>query len=171
MRTAPDKWLTLHWKAVLAHGLIIAGFLSFCIFLSGPIFDKFVTIAGEARLQNISLPAETQSIRCGIDGLEVGVHITEVRGWAFIDGYSPDDGQTYIVLKSDGTCYVLDTQVELRPDVTSAYSDSNLNLDSSGFVCNIPSRKIRSGEYVLGIYIRNADTEALTYSDVIVTED
>jgi hypothetical protein len=171
MRAGVPDWLNHRRKAVLLHGLVIAAFLCFCVFVSEPIFDRFITIAGEAGLQSISLPAETGGIRCGIDGLDVGVHITELRGWAFIDGCGPNDAQTFIVLKSGGTCHVFDTQVELRPDVTSAYGDSNLGLDRSGFVCNVPSRKIGNGPYVIGIYIRNANTEALTYTDFVVTKD
>ena len=43
-----------------------------------------------------------------------------------------------------------------------------MNLDYSGFVALIPARKIANGEYVIGIYIRKGDIEALIYADKAV---
>lgn len=162
------KWLSAHWKSVLVHSLIVSAFLGYCIFLSDPIFDRFIAIEGEAELQKISLPAEKESIRCGIDGFDVGIHTIEVRGWGFIDGHSSDNSRTYLVLKSHDKCYVFDTMVELREDVTSAYGNPDLNLDRSGFVCNVPSRKIPTGEYVLGVYITDASVEAFQHTETVV---
>jgi len=162
------RWLEAHWKPMTSHSIILCAFVLFCIFLSGPIFEKFEVVDGECGMQNISLPDETGGVYYHIDRLLVGAHVTEVCGVAFVDGQSSEDSEIYLVLKSDDKCYVLDTMTQMRPDMTSAFTDLNLELDRSGFVCNIPSRKISSGQYVLGIYVKKSDTEALQYTDSVL---
>lgn len=164
------KWLKAHWKAVLAHSLVLSGFLFYCVFLSGSLFDRFEVIHGEAKLQNILLPAESETLRSHIEQLELGPRVTEVQGSAFIDGQSSDNSQTYIVLKSDRKCYVFDAMTQLRADVTVACSDLNLNLDWSGFHCNIPMRRITTGEYAIGIYVKKGDIEALGFTDRVLVK-
>jgi hypothetical protein len=164
MGIATRKWLRTRWKGLLMHSLILSGFLLFCIFLSRPLFDRLETIDDEAKLQNVLLPSETQNLRLDVDRPPITTRTIEVRGWAYIDGQSSENSQTYVVLKSDDSCYVFDTLPQLRTGVTSAYGYStagSLDLDWSGFDCNIPLSRIGTGEYALGIYIKKADIEAL----------
>jgi hypothetical protein len=170
MRVTMAKWLKAHWKAVFAHTLLLSGFVFYCAFLSGPLFDRFDVVHGEARLQSVSLPPESETVRSHIEQLELGPRVTEVQGSAFIDGQDSDNTQTYIVLKSDQKCYVFSAMTQLRTDVTTACSSLNLNLDWSGFHCNIPMRKISCGEYVIGIYIKNGDIEAFGLTDRILAK-
>jgi len=164
------KWLNAHWKALLVHSLILSVFLFSCVFLSDPLFDRFEAIDGESRIQNVSLPAVSGTMRTCIEHVEVGTHVAAVCGWALIDGRSSENSQTYMVLKSDRKCYVFDTTTQLRPSVTSAYVSSNVNLDMSGFACYIPLREIRSDEYVLGVYVKNGDIEALQYTASVLVK-
>ena len=166
MLTKVSKCLRAHRMQIMVHGLILLGFLFYCIFLSGALFDRFEAIQGESKLQHISLPVRSENMHYAIDsGLEVGTSAIEVMGWAFIDGQSSENNYKYVVLKSDEQSYVFDTKVVTRTDVTDAFKSLNLDLDLSGFVCNIPVRKISAGEYQLGIYVRKGDIEALQFSD------
>jgi len=164
------KWLRGHWKPLLAHSLILSGFLFYCVFLSSPLFDRFEAIDGEARSQDVSLPTESGSMTYCIDVLLVDTHIAEIRGWAFIDGQSSENSQTSVVLKSDQRCYVFDAMTLLRMDVSAAYSSLNLNLDWSGLVCNVPMRRVKNGEYLLGIYVKNGDVEAFRCTDRVLVK-
>jgi hypothetical protein len=165
MSLTMGKWLKAHWKAVLVHSLILSGFLFFCIFLSDSLFGRFEPIAGESELQGVSLPAVTEGMLYHVDGLRGGAYIAEVWGWAYIDGQSSDNSQVYLVLKSGDKCYVFDTMTLLK-----AYNDLTIVSYRSGFVCNIPSSQISSGEYVLGIYIKKGDTQALQYTDMVLVK-
>jgi hypothetical protein len=166
MRVRIVKWLRAHWKPLLVHTFVLSGFLFFCIFLSDSLFARFETIDGESKLQDISLPAETGGISLQIDRVEAGAYITEVWGWALIDGQSSENSEVYIVLKSDDKCYVFDTMKQ-----TKAYSGPVV-VSYSGFVCNIPSTKISSGQHVIGIFITSGDIQALQYTDrVLVKSD
>lgn len=155
---------------MLIHSLILSGFLIYCIFLSVPLFDRLEAIQGESTMQDVLLPAETDNIQHCLDQVIVGSQITEVHGWAFIDAHSSEGARIYTVLESDDVCYVFDTVAQLRSDVTEAYRDLGLDLDWSGFVCNLPSRKISDGQYVLGIYIRDGDIEAFQRTSYILVK-
>lgn len=170
MRLTMARWLEAHWKAVLAHTLILSGFVFYCIVVSGFLFDRLEVVHGESKLQSILLPAESESVRCNIEQVEPGSSVTEVQGSAFIDGQSSDNSQTYIVLRSDERCYVFDAMTQLRADVTTACISLNLNLDWSGFLCRIPMRRISSGEYVIGIYVKKGDIEAFRYTDRVLVK-
>lgn len=95
--------------------------------------------------------------------MRVGTDIAAVYGWAFIDGLGCSGGQTCVVLKSERRCYVFDTMAQLSPNVAGAYPESGDDLDLAGFACHVPLREIRDGKYVLGIYVKNGDAEAVRY--------
>jgi hypothetical protein len=162
-------WLRAHRKAVFGHGLVLSAFLIFCTFFSPPLFDRLEAIQGESQMHDIALPAETGNITYLLKDVEIGSQITEVHGWAFIDGQSTENINTYIVLESDDVCYVFDTVTQVRPDVTAAYGSLDLDLGQSGLMCNLPTRKIAIGEYILGIYIAKDGIEAFQHTDFLLT--
>lgn len=157
------KWLRAHLKPMLVHGLILSGFLLFCILFSDSVFGRFEAVDGESSLQSMSLPTGSQGMRYDVYSMRVGTDIATVYGWAFIDGQGSGNNQTCVVLKSDRRCYVFDTMIQLSPNVASAYGDSGADLEMAGFACHIPLREIRNGEYVLGIYVKSGDAEAVQY--------
>jgi hypothetical protein len=164
------RWLKAHWRALSVNGLVLSGFVFYCIFLSGSLFDRFEVTLDEAKLQSIQLPAESETLHVTIEQLKVGSRVAEVQGSAFIVGQTSDNSQTCLVLKSDRKCYVFDSMMQLRTDVTTACSALNVNLDWSGFLCNIPIRKISSGEYVIGVYVKKGDIDALRFADRILVK-
>jgi len=155
---------------MLVHGLILSGFLIYSFFLADPLFDRFEAVEGESRLIKTAVPAETKNGRYSVGKLGTGTNIIEVTGWAFIEGQNSENCKKFIALKSDNRCYVFDTKIQKRPGVTKAFASLGLDLDMSGFVCTIPIRKIRNGEYLLGIYFRKGDIEASRYTDKVLVK-
>jgi hypothetical protein len=160
------SWFKAHRKQVITHTLIVGAFVLFLLFLSEPLFNiGREDVQGESRLHQISLPAETNNIRYGINKLEVTTNILEVEGWAFVEGQDSKNRELYIVLKSVHRTYVFDSQVMLKPQLTQKFKELCVNVEYSGFTTIIPARKISNGEYTVGIYIRKGDIEALQYTD------
>jgi len=126
-----------------------------------------------ATLQEISLPAKSQPMEFHIDLLleevvKEGKEYTEIYGWAFIEGQSPAQSQTYVVLKSNGTAYVFDTWINYTPWVPLHFGITDLGLEWAGFIARIPKEEIEDGAYKIGIYIKKGDMEALQYTDKVV---
>jgi hypothetical protein len=165
-----NEWLKKHRKKVLVHSLILVAFLLYLLFLADPLFDRFEAISDEARPQHLSLPHETYNIQCSIERIDVATQAIGLDGWAFIDGQGSEDSKIYIVLESDKKTYVFDTFPQERPDVTVYFESLNLDLNWSGFFTIIPTRKIESGEYVIGLYITKGDVEALQYTDKAIVK-
>ncbi|MFB0520237.1 MAG: hypothetical protein ACETWD_02275 [Desulfatiglandales bacterium] len=126
----------------------------------------------KSNLQNIALPIEPKNIKLAVDFLQYAVvdekRFAEITGWAFIEGQDTENSQIYIVLKSDLNTYVFDTILRKRPDITSAFAESGLNLDNSGFIARILEEEIEGGTYTLGIYVKKGDIEVLRYTNKLV---
>jgi hypothetical protein len=126
--------------------------------------------------QETSLPGDLSGNVCfNVDYFEEvagegNEYIIAIQGWAFIPGQSPEDSRIYVVLKSDASTYVFDTDPEYTPWVTSQYDYLDLNLDWSGFQARIPAESIESGAYNVSIYIKNGDIQALQQADRALTK-
>jgi hypothetical protein len=162
------SWFRAHRKQMITHTLIIGAFVLFLLFLSEPLFDRLERISGEAKLQQLQLPAETNNIRYGIDSILTEGTGVEIVGWAFVEEQDSRNRELYIVLKSAHQTYVFDSQVMLKPHLIENVEESCLNMQYSGFKTIIPTRKISNGEYAVGIYIKGEDIEALQYTDSVV---
>ena len=161
---ATGNWFRKHRRQGAIHSCVIVGFLVFTLFAAEPLFDRLERIPGEAGLHRIALPAETSIIRSHVRITTDDRTAFDVMGWAFIDGENSENCESYIVLRSDRRTYVFDTVPVLRTDVTAHFEELGLNLDYSGFIALIPTRRVASGEYTVGIYIRKGETEALQYT-------
>jgi len=160
------SWFRTHRKQIITHTAIIVGFVLLTILVAEPLFDRLEKISGEAQLQRLQLPAETNNIRYEIDFISTEGHTgVEIRGWSFIEGQDSKNRGLYIILKSAQRIYVFDSQIMPRPDLAQHFQDLGLNLYHSGFMTLIPVRKISNGEYTVGIYIKGGDIEALQYTD------
>lgn len=168
------KWLKDSRRKLLVHGLIVVGFVLYCIFLAQPVFDRLEgigTVKGESSLCDISLPAVTNDIKWGFEIINANNVEVVLRGWAFIKGQDMVDSRIFIVLKSESDTYVFDTVPRKRPKyVMQHYSDLNLDLVDSGFFAILPLRGVKQGNYTLGIYIKKDSIEALQYTDKTITK-
>jgi hypothetical protein len=163
------SWLKVHRRSLITHTSIIVGFALFVIFVSEPLFARLEgleRIPGEAQLHHLQLPAETNDIMYAFDISSEDPRVLVIeRGWAFVEGQDSENSKVYVVLKSPSQTYIFDAHLEDRPDVTRHFEEFNLNLDHSGFMTMIPTRKISDGEYAIGIYITKDDIEALEYTN------
>ena len=160
------SWLRIHRKSVITHTLIVGAFLLFLLFLAEPLFDKFEATIGISMLHDISLPGETDNIMWGLTRHSIDTATIQLDGWAFIEGHGAENKETFIALKSDERVYVFDTVYRRRGDIARQFDRPD--LEWSGFMAVIPSGKIRSGEYSVGLYIRGDDTEALEFTDWVL---
>jgi hypothetical protein len=95
-----------------------------------------------------------------------------LQGWGFIDGLNTESIKSYIFLKNRDRLHVFESRVHRRPDVTKVKGSASLNLDSSGFLCQIPIKELDSGKYKLGIYLVKGSQAGVIYSkDNIVVGD
>ena len=157
------SWLKAHRKQVITHTSIIVGVALLTVFVVEPLFDRWGEVAGESELCDVTLPPVSDNIEYFFDQFQATAQVLELRGWAFIWGYDSLNTTIYIVLKSAYRTYVFTTEAEIREGVTASYKDLDLNLDYSGFSALIPTGKVASGKYTVGIYIRKGDIEALEY--------
>lgn len=165
------SYLKTHRKSLITHTMILGGFLLFLLFLAEPLFDVLERIPGEAQLHQLPLPAETMDIKYAIDDLSTDGHVAvKIRGWAFIKGTDANNSRVYIVMKANDRTYIFDTIEVIRPDVTRAFKRLNLDLDYSGFLAIIPARKISSGKYTVGLYIKKDSIQALYYTHRVVVK-
>jgi len=161
------SWLRIHKKQLIIHSLIVVAFLLFLFFLAELLLDRFERISGESNLYETELPAATNNIQYWVGQFQFNKGALEIKGWAFIQGQDSLNNEKYIVLKSADRTYVFTTKTMIKRDVTQLFGDQGLNLDYSGFRALIPLRKVVSGEYTVGIYIKKDDIEALQYTNEV----
>lgn len=121
-----------------------------------------------SKLVSIPLPEQSENITWGMDSFQEvmkrGETYKEITGWAFIKGQDSENSTIDIVLTSDRGTYIFDTAGVWRPDVTAYFEPLDLNLDSSGFIANIPLAEISNSVYSVGIRIKKDNIEALQYT-------
>lgn len=158
-------WLKKQRKKILVHSLILSAFLFYCFFLADPVFDRFERISGESMLHTFELPDATNNIIHNFDSFDVNTSMIETNGWAFIEEQDMKNSRIYLVLKSDTTTHVFDTRLLRRPEVTTYHKEQGFNLDDSGFYAIIPLRKVKPGDYAIGIFIKKGNIEVLQFLD------
>jgi len=161
-------WFKKRMGKIITHGAIITAFIIFLLFGAEPLFSHFNELPGQAKLQNITLPPETNDLKFAIDHISINNDNIEIEGWAFIDKYDTTDQQVYLVFKNRSKLLIYDTLTRVRADVTRAYPDLNINLDNSGFFAIVPKDKIGKYCYSIGIYIRKNSIEAFQYTNEII---
>ena len=164
------SWLRTRRKQIITHTLIVGAFLFFLLFLSEPLFDRseFEGIPGEAQLVDILVPAETGNIRYWFESIVAGTMV-EFLGWAFIEGDCPENSTTYLVFKSDQATYVFEADMREIGTLNQVLGIEEPDLTKAGFVATIPAGRMENGTYMIGIYIRKVETEALQYTDKLLT--
>jgi len=164
------SWLKKHKQLLTVHTLILSVAILYFIFGAEEVQDKLESIPNESKVQNISIPAATNNIIYFIDQFDTTQYKLEIQGWAFIEGESCEDCQTFLVLKSADRSYVFNTKLVIREGVTTAFKKSGLNLDRSGFLCVVPMKNIADGKYNVGILIRKSNIVALQYTNKDITK-
>ncbi|MFX1266302.1 MAG: hypothetical protein ACFFH0_13025 [Promethearchaeota archaeon] len=164
------SWLRTRRKQIITHTLIVGAFLLFLFFLSGPLFDRFEfgRIPGEAPLADISVPAETGNITYWLESIVAGP-VVEFLGCAFIEGEYSENSTSYLVFKSDQATYVFEAAMQEIGTLNQMLGIEEPDLIKAGFIATIPAERMENGTYTIGIYIRKGATEALQYTDKVLT--
>lgn len=119
-------------------------------------FDGIVKLDDSKPLANqVSAPTlePTAKIKYFFEQFDISANKLNIKGWAFLEGMNTDSLKTYIVLKNAKTKVVFSTVVQPRPDVTSCFKDTRLNLDLSGFSSQIDGRDLENGRYDVCLYL------------------
>lgn len=163
-------------KNFSVHFIIVGGFILYLL-LANYIFDRMLSVRGEAKLQRFDLPKDTNKIVFGINKTLDSTksewkELVSISGWAFVEGRDAINNSVYIVLESQNNAYIFDTGPVKRPDVTDALGKkAHLNLENSGFRALICKSLIENGRYEIGIYIRNDNGEFFAMGNEYVTKD
>jgi hypothetical protein len=118
------------------------------------------------KVHQMDLPSDTKGISYHIDVMKEDKDYIDISGWAFINEKNSDNSNIQLGLWSYNNSYLIDTLPVKRPDVTVSFK--SLNFDDSGFSGLIAKSDIESGEYKLGIYITQDNTEAFQYTDKVI---
>ena len=119
--------------------------------------DSGLSIAGK-KMEFISTgkPAESDDkpIHYFITRLNNGEKLLSVEGWGFIDTTNNNKGDSlFFTLSSDDRNYIVPTNIQKRPDVSTHFSKPY--LDDAGFRVIAFFDSVEKGDYRLGIAIRD----------------
>jgi hypothetical protein len=145
------------------HVVYIFALLAFVTFLfsANYIFNILIKTGKEARLADISLPAETKNIKFNIDEIKREKlrwkEVVMIRGWVIKQENNYAERDVYLVLKSDKNTLVFKIKNEdiiSRPDV-SEYFHLAGGVHSHGFEIFIPAYRLKDDPYKIGFVIED----------------
>lgn len=159
-RPAINKKIVLH--------LVLIMFFLFYLASADYIFDRMITVNGEARLQQFSHGNETCDIKYNIEQLDktrlAWKDAILLSGWAFVESQNMTEKKIYIVLRSNSSDYILDTMPFKRDDITDYFYNGTHDLTNAGWRINIPESLIGNNEFQVGYLIRNDSTDSFVMS-------
>jgi hypothetical protein len=144
------------------------------LFISAVLTPQFVSVLASKRFKQYKydLPAETKNIVHSIDSLEAHklqyLKFLGISGWAFINDKNAYGSRISLVLKSDKNTYFFSSNPTRRYDVAEAFN--TFALINSGFLATIPWSVLEDGEYAVGLFIKNDNSEAFQYTDKIISK-
>lgn len=119
----------------------------------------------ESEQVSLTLKVPTDKINCNFEIVDSSGNYITISGWGVLTGLNSDAMKSYILLKKNETVVVFTTIIRTRPDVTTYFKDSGLNLDSSGFSATIPTENLKKGHYQVGLFIVKENKTGMTYTD------
>lgn len=111
-----------------------------------------------------SIQIPTVKINCNFETISVSDNKLTISGWGVLQGMNTDSLKTYILLQKNEKVTVFSVAIKDRKDVTRVFKESGLNLDSSGFLAQIPFANLEKGRYQIGLYIVRGNHTGMTYS-------
>ena len=98
-------------------------------------------------------------IKFWIENFEVTPDFIKISGWAYIDEEDAKNSNLKLVFISEkNEILPIDTKQVFRPDITKSVGNK-FDLNNSGFVSGTPTKDVPTGEYKIGIIVRNALTK------------
>lgn len=116
-----------------------------------------------------TLPDTTENIIYNVEENYQVLNTININGWAFISGQSASDSSIQIILESTKIIYSINVFNIQRPDVTSHFNQK-VNYDNAGFKLRIDKKKLKKGNYKIGILMKTNDENSLfKRTDKIIT--
>jgi hypothetical protein len=148
------------WKRVtivLLPLLLVA--IAYLLYTNGYL-NRFITVEGEAKLVNISLPSETQNVKYFIDEVKMvklkWIDALYLRGWVFTENTQKEKRNVFMVLKGKDDTRIFEIKKDDldRPDVTSVFHMKG-RFNNHGFELNLPMQKLKDNFYQIGYVIED----------------
>jgi hypothetical protein len=98
------------------------------------------------------LPKYSNGAKGNLDLVEINTDKIKMRGWVTKLNSNPSNSEINILLVNTKTNYSIETDQEIRKDITSNINDG-YNYDSSGFNLEIKKNKIKKGDYKILLFI------------------
>jgi len=142
-----------------------------------PVFIKENEIASALALKSISRKVDlkfkesTDKVRYYFDITDIYENSLKIVGWGFLVGFNSDSLESYILFRKNGQIIAYNAIAQIRKDLTTGFSKTGLNLDSSGFHVKIPIQNFDAGNYNLGLYIVKGNRAGIIFSDKFVNID
>jgi len=118
---------------------------------------------------DITLKKSTTEVACCFDQVEVKDSVIMLTGWGFLKGLDDKILKTYILLRQEEKVLIFSVIPRERKDVTRAFSQYQLRLDSTGFRARIPVALLKRGSYRVGLYLVKGQDRGVFYTVKTVT--
>jgi hypothetical protein len=142
------------------------------LFSANFIFNVLIKTDKEARLSDISLPSETQNIKCKIEEAKVKElkwkNALFLSGWVFRENVKEERREVYLVLKSKKSTLVFKINKAniSRPDIIQSFHMDG-RVWGHGFAVYVPVYLLKENNYTIGFVIVD---ETGTYYSVSLKE-
>ena len=118
---------------------------------------------------DITLKKSTAEVACCFDQAEVKDSVIMLTGWGFLKGLDDKMLKTYVLLSQQEKVLIFSVMPRERKDVTRAFSQYQLRLDSTGFTARIPVTRLLPGSYRLGLYVLKGKDQGVIYTKKTLT--
>ena len=118
---------------------------------------------------DITLKKSTTEVACCFDQVEVKDSVIMLTGWGFLKGLDDKMLKTYVLFRQDEKVLIFSVIPRERKDVTRAFSQYRLRLDSTGFTARIPVAGLQPGSYRLGLYVLKGKDQGAIYTGKTLT--
>lgn len=122
-------------------------------------------VSGQS-FNELRYPKVEDNINQSIDKVALEKKFVEITGWAFLKDRDYKNLETRLILSSENDTIVSQGRPIARPDITQAYSKSNLNLDLSGFIAVIDRKLFKTGRsYNISLSIADDQGNIISITD------
>ncbi|MCX6251668.1 MAG: hypothetical protein NTX61_13060 [Bacteroidetes bacterium] len=131
---------------------------AFYLFFANYIFNVIFKSANEAQQTNISLPSETQNIKCGLEKVKIEKlnwkDVLSIKGWGFKQNLKKQKKELYLVLKSKKSTLIFKVKNDKkeRVDVTD-YFHLERSVNDHGFEICFPLYLLKENTYQVGFVV------------------
>lgn len=128
--------------------------------------DKDVDIINGDELEK--LKDNNIAFKYNVDSCVEEGNTIEIRGWGFIEDVDALYTSIEVVLLQADLGIKVQTERIYRPDVKKAYNRVT-NLEFVGFKSTIETNTTKTGDYIVGIYLKNNNKEVIIKTDRKIT--